>query len=449
MPFIPHTAEDMIQMLKCIGVGSLETLFDEIPEQIRTKELNLPEGITEQTLSRWMETRASQNEPLLSFMGAGAYEHFIPAVVWDIASRGEFMTAYTPYQAEASQGTLQLIYEYQTMMARLTGMEVSNASLYDGASSLAEAILMAARIKGNPSKKVLIPRTVHPAYRATVKTIVSPQGFEVIELPFDIKKGVLSATNLTAIDRDFFACVIPQPNFFGMLEEVHALTDWVHAHDALVIAVVNPLSLTVLEAPGKWGKQGADIVCGEGQPLGIPLASGGPYFGFLTTQLKYVRQMPGRLIGRTLDLNGQESFTLTLQAREQHIRRAKATSNICTNQGLMVIAATIFMSLKGEAGLKQIAETSMYNTATLVEGATRIPGITPLFEGACFYECALRLPSPVQKVLEMFLTEQILGGYNLQETYPELGNALLVCATETKIPEDLTRFLTTLERIVK
>lgn len=308
---------------------------------------------------------------------------------------------------------------------------------------------MAARITGTKSKKVLIPRTVHPAYRATVKTIVSPQGFEVIELPFDIKKGVLSATNLTAIDRDFFACVIPQPNFFGMLEEVHALTDWVHAHDALVIAVVNPLSLTVLEAPGKWGKQGADIVCGEGQPLGIPLASGGPYFGFLTTQLKHVRQMPGRLVGRTRDQNGQESFTLTLQAREQHIRRAKATSNICTNQGLMVIAATIFMSLKGEAGLKQIAETSMYNTATLVEGATRISGITPLFEGACFYECALRLPSSVQKVLEMFLTEQILGGYNLQETYPELGNALLVCATETKIPEDLTRFLTTLERIVK
>lgn len=443
MPFIPHTPEDVTNMLYNIGVHSIEALFDEIPNHIRTTELNLPEGITEQALTRWMEGRATQDKSLLSFIGAGAYEHFIPAVVWDIASRGEFMTAYTPYQAEASQGTLQLIYEYQTMMARLTGMIVSNASLYDGASSLAEAILMAARIKGTSAKKVLIPRTVHPAYRATVKTIVRHQGIEVVELPFHSKKGVTSLTDITK-EHDFFACVIPQPNFFGMLETVHDLTNEIHAQNALVIAVVNPISLAVLEAPGKWGKQGADIVCGEGQPLGIPLASGGPYFGFLTTQLKYVRQMPGRLIGRTLDQNGQESFTLTLQAREQHIRRAKATSNICTNQGLMVIAATIFMRLKGTDGLQQIAKASMHNTATVVEGALHIPGVTPLFDGPYFYECALRLPLPAQNVLERLLAEQILGGYNLEEAYPELENALLICATETKTSEDLTRFLAAL-----
>lgn len=449
MPFVPHTSEDIAKMLERIGVDSIEALFDEIPPLLRTGELHLPDGITEQAAMRLMQTRANQDNPLLSFIGAGAYEHFIPAAVWDVTHRGEFMTAYTPYQAEASQGTLQLIYEYQTMISNLTGMEVSNASLYDGASSLAEAVLMAARITGGKSKRVLIPKTVHPAHRQTVKTIVSPQGIEIQELPFDFSSGAVPLSCLHSIENDFFACVIPQPNFFGLLEDVHVWTDWVQAKGALAIAVVNPLSLAVLEAPGKWGNAGVDIVCGEGQPLGIPLASGGPYFGFLTTQLKYVRQMPGRLIGRTLDKNGNECFTLTLQAREQHIRRAKATSNICTNQGLLVTAATIFMSLMGEKGLKKVALASIHNTKALVEAITRIPGIVPLFEGAYFHECAVRLPCSVQKVLDALLQENILGGYCLEETYPELENALLICATETKTSEDLARFTNVLERVIR
>ncbi|MFN7098329.1 MAG: aminomethyl-transferring glycine dehydrogenase subunit GcvPA, partial [Gammaproteobacteria bacterium] len=329
MPFIPHTKNDIAAMLDAIGVKNISDLFDEIPTNLHVAaQQEIPEGLNEFKTTRLMLQLAKQDRHAGCFIGAGAYEHYIPAAVWEIASRGEFLTAYTPYQAEASQGTLQLLYEYQTMMASLMGMEVSNASLYDGASALAEAILMAIRSlpKNNPSKTILIAGSLHPHYRQTAETIVSAQGIKLVDVPFDAKTGTLDLASLDPFAAQHAAAlVIQQPNFFGQLEAVDALTDWAHAHNQLVIAAVNPIATALFKEPGSWGETGADIACGEGQPLGLPLASGGPYFGFMCTRMALVRQMPGRIIGRTVDRDNKPGFTLTLQAREQHIRRAKAT----------------------------------------------------------------------------------------------------------------------------
>src|SRR6202050_1688412 len=320
MPFIPHTPDDVAHMLAVIGAPSIDTLFDEIPVALKAKPLDgVPPGLCEMDVARLVTERAAVDGRLLNFIGAGAYEHHIPAPVWAIASRGEFYSAYTPYQAEASQGTLQLIYEFQTMIARLTGMSIANASLYDGASA--------------------------------------------------------------------------------MVEEGDALTDWAHAHAALVIAVVNPTSLALLKPPGEWGARGADIAVGEGQPLGVPLSGGGPYLGFMSTRTEHVRQMPGRIVGRTLDTAGQQGFTLTLQAREQHIRRAKAISNICTNQGLLVTAATISLSLMGPQGLERTAAAAHARCRELVAALTRLPGVRLAFAGPYFHEAAPQLDTAGSAVL--------------------------------------------------
>lgn len=456
MPFIPHSEADVSAMLKAIGVASIEDLFDEIPLALKIESLaKVPPGLSEMDVTRLLKERAAQDGTPLNFAGAGAYEHHIPAAVWAIVSRGEFYSAYTPYQAEASQGTLQLIYEYQTMMTRLTGMDVSNASLYDGATALAEAVLMAERCAKKGPRRVLVPRSVHPAYRKTLHTIVSLQNIEVVEFDFcheGANGGGVSPDWLAQQDFGAFtALVIPQPNFFGVLEDVDALTDWAHSKGALVIGVVNPVSLAVLKAPGEWGsagsgKQGADIVCGDGQPLGVPLASGGPYFGILACKQEFVRQMPGRIVGRTTDLDGREGFALTLQAREQHIRRAKATSNICTNQGLLVTAATITMAMLGPEGVRRIAANSMANTRALRDKLTRIPGVRPLFSRTCFHEIALVLPKPASEIIERLAEENIVAGVALGEEFPELGDALLVCATETKTVADLDRFASAMAR---
>jgi glycine dehydrogenase subunit 1 len=443
MPFIPHTKADVQAMLAAIGVNSIEDLFDEIPQTLRAGTLtNIPEGVTEMELSRVLQERAQQNYPGLNFIGAGAYEHHIPAAVWDIVSRGEFMTAYTPYQAEASQGTLQLIYEYQTMMAGLTGMEVANASLYDGATALAEAVLMAVRAnRHSKTQRILMPRTVHPLYRQVVHTVVRNQQIELIELPYCPRGGYLNPESLKHFaNEDITALVIPQPNFFGVLEEVDELTDWARQKGALVIAVVNPTALALLKEPGQWGKQGVDIVCGEGQPLGVPLASGGPYFGFLCCKKEHVRQMPGRIVGQTVDLDGKRGFTLTLQAREQHIRRAKATSNICTNQGLLVTAATIYMSLMGPEGLKRVAAWCHANTRSLVEKLTQLPGVSLAFDRPFFHEVVLRLPKATHETLQQLAVAGIQGGFDLAQHYPGLGDAVLVCATETKTEKELEKY---------
>ncbi len=449
MPFIPHTEADVKAMLAAIGVKSIDQLFEEIPAALRAGKLTqVPEGLSEMEVARLMSARSQQDGTYINFLGAGAYEHHIPAAVWEIVTRGEFYTAYTPYQAEASQGTLQLLYEYQTMMASLTGMDVSNASLYDGASGLAEAVLMAVRAH-KKSRRVLMPKTVHPIYRKVVHAIVKNQAIELVEVAYDAKGGHISLDALKShAGGDFAALVIPQPNFFGVLEDADELTDWAHANHMLAVALVNPTSLALLKAPGEWGAKGADIAVGEGQPLGAPLSSGGPYFGFMSCKEALVRQMPGRIIGATVDKDGKRGYTLTLQAREQHIRRSKATSNICTNQGLMVTAATIYMALVGPEGLERVAAASHANTNALVEKLTAIKGVARIFDRPVFHEAVLRFDAPVADTLRALEAQGILGGYDLADHYPELGQAVLVCATETRTAEDIQQYAFHLERVV-
>ena len=447
MAFIPHTPADVEAMLATIGVSSTDQLFDEIPASLRVQSLQgIPSQLNEMEIGRLMSERARQDGRPLCFIGAGAYEHHIPAAVWAITTRGEFYSAYTPYQAEASQGTLQLIYEFQTMIASLTGMEVSNASMYDGASATAEASLMAVRAnRRSKSQRILMPTAVHPHYRKVAVAAAGNQGLRFEEVPYSPTHG---ATPLEALSRyegqDVTALVIQQPNFFGQLEDVDALTDWAHVRGILVIAVVNPTSLALVKPPGEWGTKGADIAVGEGQPLGVPLSSGGPYVGFMTCRMEFVRQMPGRIVGRTVDLSGRPGFTLTLQAREQHIRRAKATSNICTNQGLLMTAATIYMSLLGPEGLERVAAASHARTRELVTALTRLDGVRPMFAGPCFHETVLSFDRPVAPVLKALAGRGILGGLDLSEHYPQLGGALLVCATETKTSADIDSYVAAL-----
>jgi len=450
MPYIPHTEEEVRQMLDTIGVQDIEDLFDEIPQSLRHKSLEgVPTQASEMDVNRLMHERAAKDGQPLCFMGAGAYDHHIPAAVWQITTRGEYYTAYTPYQAEASQGTLQLLYEYQTMMANLNALDVSNASLYDGASALAEAILMAVRAnRKSKSKRILMPANVHPNYRKTAEAIVRNQGitFEVIN--YDQSSGCIDPASLPAEPGDFAALIIPQPNFFGGLEDVNVLTDWAHRHKSLVIGVVNPIALAVLAPPGDWGNDGADIACGEGQPLGIPMSSGGPFYGFMCCKQALVRQMPGRIIGRTVDLEGKPGFTLTLQAREQHIRRSKATSNICTNQGLMITASTIHMALLGADGLERVALASHDNTRKLVEKLTAIDGVEAVFNNAYFHEVVIQLSAPLAEVMRALHAQNLLPGFALQEDYPELENCLLVCATEMRNDEDIETYANHLQRIM-
>lgn len=437
MPFIPHTEQEIAEMLAAIGVESIEDLFSEIPANIRARDLTqLPQGLPEMRLARLMQTHADSDREQLNFIGAGSYQHHIPAAVWDVVARGEYMTAYTPYQAEASQGSLQLIYEYQTMMASLMALEVSNASLYDGASALAEAVLMAVRSTKKATRAVLVLGAVAPAYQAVVNTIVKHQKITVTFAHPEVNASQNLDVNLSKYaDQDFAAVVIPQPNFFGSLQAVDTLTDWAHQKQALVIALVNPTAMALIKAPGEWGRNGADIACGEGQPLGVPMASGGPYFGFLCCKQQFVRQMPGRIVGRTVDVDGKPGFCLTLQAREQHIRRSKATSNICTNQGLLVTAATIYMSLLGPEGLRRVAVAS-HNNAVALTNKLASAGIEVLSRQPIFHEFVVRLPKPVAPLLAQLAVHNIQAGYDLSAHFPELGNALLICSTEVHTADD-------------
>lgn len=447
MPFIPHTEEDTRDMLTTVGAASIDELFDEVPPDLIIGSLDgIPEAMSEMEIGRLMRERAAKDAGKLCFIGAGAYEHHIPSAVWELATRGEFYSAYTPYQAEASQGTLQIIYEYQTMITALTGLDVSNASLYDGASALAEASLMAVRAnrKAN-STSVLLAPGVNPVYRKVAGAIAGMQNLSFDYLPRDVRTGNLDFAALDDAAAPV-AVVIQQPTFLGSLENVDRLTDWAQARGALVIAIVNPTSLALLRPPGAWGTGGADIACGEGQPLGVPLSAGGPYFGFMTAKDRYLRQMPGRIVGRTSDLDGKPGFTLTLQAREQHIRRTKATSNICTNQGLMVTAATIYLSLLGAEGLKRVATASAANTRRLVAALTAIDGVERAVAGPFFHEALLTLARPSAQVLDALAAEDIQGGYDTSALYPEYGHSLLVCATETKTDADIDRYAAVLAR---
>ena len=435
-------------MLDVIGVNQIEDLFDEIPDELRCGPLSLvPDGINEMELNQLMVQFADQDGRYVNFIGAGVYEHHIPAAVWELTTRGEYYTAYTPYQAEASQGTLQLLYEYQSMMASLTGMDVSNASMYEGASALAEAVLAAVRSQ-RKRRAILLPRSINPVYRQVVEAIVKNQRIELIDVPVT-EHGVTDLQVLEQYaDHELAALVIPQPNYFGRLEPVDELTNWAHGTGALVIGLVNPIACGILVPPGQWGEVGADFAVGEGQPLGVPMSSGGPYYGFMCCKQKQVRQMPGRIVGRTVDADGKDAYTLTLQAREQHIRRSKATSNICTNQGLMVTASTIHMAMIGPQGLAQVAHQCHQNTRYLLELLTAIDGVDLVFEGPVFHEAVLQLSCPVADVLASLEAQGIVGGKDISAEYPELGDVLLVCSTEVRTKQQMQNYAFHLERVI-
>lgn len=414
-------------MLDAIGV---------CPEEIFSSPVRLcglPKPLSQKQIWRLAQELSARQKPFLSFLGAGAYEHHIPPLVWEIASRSEFLTGYTPYQPEASQGVLQVFYEFQSLMAKLLAMDVVNDSLYDGASALAEAVLMAQRLKPG---KVLLPRVLHPSWRQTLNTLTSGARLDLEEIPFDAATGRMAPRESS---KEISALVVAQPNFFGVIEEADELAAWARRHEALIIAVVNPFSLALLRPPGQWGDDGADIAVGDTQPLGIPLSFGGPYCGFLAAKKEHLRQMPGRLTGRTKDLRGQEGFVLTLQAREQHIRRGRATSNICTNQGLMVVANTLYLAAMGEDGLGYAAAKSVENTHRLTELLLPL-GVRLAFDAPFFHEAAIVLPKPPSPLLEGLAEMGILGGFALGKEYPELEDAILLCATETKEEEDLLCF---------
>ncbi|OEZ33680.1 glycine dehydrogenase [Francisella endosymbiont of Amblyomma maculatum] len=450
MSFIPHKPEQIKKMLNTIGADSVDQLFDEIPTQLRAAKLKIKDGINEIQLANLIRKRANKNHHNINFIGAGAYSHYIPAAIWDIVARGEFYTAYTPYQAEASQGSLQVIYEFQTMMAELTGMDASNASMYDGATALAESVLMAIRSnKKAKSQKILIAEALHPTYLNVLETITKHQGIEVDVVNLDSKLGKADIAKLADFaDTNYAAVVIQSPNFLGQIADVDSFTNWAYQHNALVVAVTNPMSLAILKPPGEWGNNGADIVCGEGQPMGVPLASGGPYFGFMTCKMLHIRQMPGRIVGRTVDLDGKEGFCLTLQAREQHIRRAKATSNICTNQGLMVTAATIYMSLLGVEGLERVASVSHENTKTLANELAKIDSVNIRFDNAFFNEVVINLPVNAEVFFAEMEKEGIDAGYFLGEYSSDLTNSIMVCATEIHTPEDINEYIAATKKVL-
>lgn len=450
MPFIPHTQKDEQQMLDLLGVSNIDELFREIPSKLVSPELNhISPGMSEMELTRWVRERFYQ-KPVLNFIGAGAYEHHIPAAVWEIAGRGEWMTAYTPYQAEASQGSLQLIYEYQSMMTRLLSMDVSNASLYDGATALAEAVLMSVRLsKKNQARTVLVPNNLHPHYRQVLKTITGQQNIHCQEIKFNDKGQVDQNDLIQKITPDVAAVIIPQPNFFGVIEDVHALTRIAKERSLLTIAVVNPIAMALLTPPGEWDDSGVDIACGEGQPLGIPLSFGGPYFGFLTCKKEHIRQLPGRLVGRTQDLEGKNGFVLTLQAREQHIRRGKATSNICTNQGLMVTAASIYLSLLGGSGLSRVASTCRQRAYECFDLLKNISGMSPHFVSPFFHEQTWKFDQDLPPILRRLQSMGIQAGIHLGDNDAQLKNVLLICVTETKTTEDFQQLANALKHILQ
>ena len=445
MPFIPHTSLQIQGMLRRLGVGSVADLYDEIPaELLRSRPPQIFPGLDEAGVNRVARERARRNEPLTCFAGGGAYEHHIPAAIWDIASRGEFYSNYTPYQAEAAQGSLQLTYEYQTMIAGLTGMDVANASLYDGATAFAEACLMAVRCN-RKSKRILVARSLHPAWRAVARTLLSGQGIELVEAPMDAS----GRTDFTAVDgppgERFAALATAVPNYLGGVPNLESWRARADRCGALLVVGANPVALGMLKPPGEWG---ADIVCGEGQPLGIPMSGGGPYLGLLACKAPHLRQMPGRLAGRTVDRAGNPAYVLTLQAREQHIRRSRATSNICTNQGLMVTAATLYMALVGGEGLRRVAAACHARTAELVDALTAIPGVKRAFDTPFFHEDVLCLDRPVAPVLAALADNGILGGVDISEQYPELGHALLVCATEMRTSEEIESYASALGEVL-
>jgi glycine dehydrogenase subunit 1 len=425
MRYLPNSPADRQAMLAATGHSHIDELFEQIPSDLRLQgKLNLPGPLSESEIFDFFRQAATESSrEYVSLLGAGAYSHYSPVVIDAMLSRGEFFTAYTPYQAEIAQGTLQAMFEFQTMMTQLTGMEVSNASLWDGSTATAEAALMAMRV--TQRHRVILARTLHPEYRQIIRTYSQNQDVELAEVPYE-KSGQIDLSQLeSAVDSQTAAVVVQSPNFFGVLERIPEIASIAHRKGALLIVSINePLSLAVVKPPTE-----ADIVCGEAQSFGVPVSFGGPYVGFLTTREKFIRQMPGRLVGQTVDTEGRRGFVLTLATREQHIRREKATSNICTNQALFALAATIYLTLLGKTGLRQLAEQNLAKAHYAAGQLRAIPGISTPFAGPHFSEFVVKVPD-AERLLQDLRGEKIIGGLHLGELYPELADHLLVCTTE-------------------
>jgi len=444
MTYSPHTTADREAMLAAIGVASVDDLFADVPAAVRPRSFDIPPPLTEQEIRRELTRLAERNRiPEVSFLGAGAYQHLVPAAVMEVIGRSEFATAYTPYQPEVSQGTLQSIYEFQSLVCELTGMEVASASHYDGATATAEAALMACRLTRRDV--VAVSTAVNPQVRRVLATYCSGPGIRIVEVPADLAEGgsgltPRSATEV-ALDEAVACLVVQQPNFFGGVEPMAELAATAHAAGAQLVAVVEPTSLAILEAPGAYG---ADIVAAEGQPLGIPLSFGGPYVGLMAARMESVRQMPGRLVGATRDAAGRKGYVLTLQAREQHIRREKAASNICTNQALCALAATAYLSAVGPQGLREVAELSMVQARHLVAQVEAAGVGERRFRAPYFAEVVVRVPNAARR--HAALAEQgILAGLPLEPEYPELSDTVLLATTEITRDEDVGRLVEALE----
>jgi glycine dehydrogenase subunit 1 len=438
MDYVQITQKQREEMLKVVGARTMDDLLKQVPDAIRLhRQLDVAPALDELSLRKHLGDLASRNAPAdgkVCFLGAGAYDHFIPVVVDHLAMKAEFLTAYTPYQAEASQGSLQAFFEYQTMVCQLTGMEVSNASLYEGATAMAEAAMMALNVSGK--REILVSQGVHPHYRQVLKTYLSDLPAIYREIP--LKNGVIDTVELEdELDQDTAAVICQSPNFLGHIERVDTIAKFAHANQSLMIQAFNPLSLGILKKPGEMD---VDIAVADGQPLGIPLQFGGPYLGLFAAKQQYVRKMPGRLVGQTTDADGKRAFCLTLQTREQHIRREKATSNVCTNQGLLALRASVYMAAMGPAGLRQVAQLN-YNKACYLCDRVKQVGINRRFEQKHFNEILVQLNRPVDDVLADASAAGIAAGYAIGRDYPELSDCLLIAVTEKRTREEIDRLV--------
>jgi glycine dehydrogenase subunit 1 len=434
MPYIPHSEADRQAMLAAIGVRSVEELFADVPAHVRFPDLNLPAALSEIEARRELEGLAAANLTADGpcFLGAGAYRHYVPAVVDAVLHRGEFTTAYTPYQPEISQGTLQAIFEYQTMICALTGMEVSNASHYDGATATAEAVITAANVHRLKRRKVIVASTVHPEYRAVLRTYTQGMGLEIGDWEI---AGLQTCKLADLLDQDTACVIVQYPDFLGRIEDLAPLAEAARAVGALLIVAANPVALGLLKPPGAMG---ADIVVGEGQGLGAGLNFGGPYLGFFATKMEHVRRMAGRLVGQTVDAEGKRGFVLTLSTREQHIRREKATSNICTNEGLVALAAAVYMAALGKCGMRRVAELCYHKAHYAAEQIAGLKGYTVLQDQPFFNEFVVRCPRPVAEVNRRLLQDWgIIGGYDLGRDYTHLKKHMLLCVTEMNTREEI------------
>jgi glycine dehydrogenase subunit 1 len=446
MTFNPHTDGDRAAMLEATGVKAVEEFFTPVPPRVRFPDLDLPPVLTELEATDHLAAFAARNDAPPAqdvYLGAGSYRHFIPATVGQILARGEFYTAYTPYQPEVSQGTLQVIYEFQSLVAALTGMDVANASMYDGATALAEGALMTVS-SARGRRRIVISPTVHPAYREVLRTYLEGLDLDLVEIPLTASGFMATPDDIAPYLSDDLACVVVQyPNFFGGIEEIAAMADLAHARGGALVVSTYPVPLALLQPPGELS---ADVVAAEGQELGIPQGYGGPYVGLLASRQSYVRQMPGRLAGMTTDTDGKRGFVLTLQTREQHIRREKATSNICTNQGLMATAATVYMATLGPEGFREVARRSYQNAHYLAERVSDVPGYSLATAGAFFHEFVVATPGPARDVLAALLEQGIQGGLDLSKLDPMLDGYLLMCATETNTKQGIDRLVDALPR---